>query len=408
MQVLRVRNDKKNWGLVLLFYLLTFHDPLTRVVSVLNYIDEGVAVFGVLIMICEMIKTKKLLIYKSDRRLILAMTVFVIAGLLGNVLYRYQKTVAVLIDLVTNLKFFLAIITGYKLFQYYGYERVRFAFNVHAKVVSLLLFILLIANLMLNIFPTADRRYGIASERLFFFHPTYLASAAAFLLVVLTAFYDRGSGLYILMTLVIMFFTLRLKAIAGIAVYCAIYFFIIYQRKKITFWHVVVLACMAVIIAFDQIAYYYIENADRSARALLTLRSLEIASDYFPIGTGFGTFASDISTEHYSPIYSMYGLSGIWGLMEGYAFFASDTFWPIIIGQTGVVGTICYVFVLFTLFRRILQIRKVNILFYATGMYVFVYLIISSTSEAAFCNAISIPLAVMMGCILTLERRTDI
>jgi hypothetical protein len=78
------------------------------------------------------------------------------------------------------------------------------------------------------------------------------------------------------------------------------------------------------------------------ARIALYRGSVEIAADYFPLGGGLGRYASWMSRENYSPLYEEYGLSTIKGLTPDDPTFATDTFWPQILGEVGAFGLAAY------------------------------------------------------------------
>lgn len=401
---MKKRYTAKDLALIAIFYLLLLQNPLEQVHPLFAYIDELFGFIGIGTILYQGIREGKLVIKKSSFRMILALAVFFAAGIMGNLIYRYQPLQAVLIDIYTNLKFFLAVLSGYVLFQNMDLENKRNVLLTHAKLAATVFFVLLVLDLAFQIFPNQETRYGLRVVQLSYSHPTYLAGTAVFLLSVLTVFYRRQNLIYIVMSLLVLFFTLRGKAIAGVAVYCLIFYFILIYRKKLRFWHLVLIALVALAVAGEQVAYYYIELEGRSARSALTQTAIAIAKDYFPIGTGFGTFASSSAAEYYSPVYLKYGLNNVHGLSIGNTSFGSDTFWPIILGQTGAVGTAAYIVVLAMLFLRLQVIRKISISAYAAGIFVFGYLMISSTSEPAFSNAISVPLAMLLGYILTLEK----
>lgn len=76
---------------------------------------------------------------------------------------------------------------------------------------------------------------------------------------------------------------------------------------------------------------------------MLTIKAFEIARDYFPIGVGFASYASHTAAIAYSPVYYLYGVNSIWELSPNNPHaFLDDTFWPIIVAQSGFIGTICY------------------------------------------------------------------
>ena len=84
------------------------------------------------------------------------------------------------------------------------------------------------------------------------------------------------------------------------------------------------------------------EGENERARFALYRGSFQIAVDEFPLGGGLGRFGSWMSREHYSELYYAYNLSHINGLKPEAPTAATDTFWPQILGELGVIGLIGY------------------------------------------------------------------
>lgn len=84
-------------------------------------------------------------------------------------------------------------------------------------------------------------------------------------------------------------------------------------------------------------------SSETTARARLYAVGEQIASDDFPLGVGFGRFASYPSRIYYSPVYYQYRLSRVYGLSPTYPHFIDDTSWPSVIGETGYGGFAFYV-----------------------------------------------------------------
>jgi O-antigen ligase len=78
------------------------------------------------------------------------------------------------------------------------------------------------------------------------------------------------------------------------------------------------------------------------ARSALYGASIDIAVDHFPLGVGLGRFGSHMSRVKYSPVYAEYGLTSIRGLQEDNANYITDTFWPMVLGEHGIIGLIGY------------------------------------------------------------------
>lgn len=73
-------------------------------------------------------------------------------------------------------------------------------------------------------------------------------------------------------------------------------------------------------------------------RTALYLSSLAIARDHLPLGVGAGRFGSHFSREEYSPVYEEYGLHRIYLLSPNRPDAVTDTYWPMILGEFGLLG----------------------------------------------------------------------
>lgn len=98
---------------------------------------------------------------------------------------------------------------------------------------------------------------------------------------------------------------------------------------------------------------YFSESSLYHARNILALGSIKIALDYFPLGTGFGRYGSWMSVVNYSPVYHKYGLSSIWGLSPSYPNYINDTFWPMVLGESGIFGFILYLLFFIYLIKKL-------------------------------------------------------
>lgn len=336
---------------------------------------------------------------KNINGIIAALVVFVFIGIVSNCIYRYQVTIAVLQDVFINLKFFMAIATTYYLFRNFEIDRYKNKIRDHAKLLIALYFILVLQNKFTHFFPVADMRFGIYGEKIFFNHPTELASATFFLLLMIIISYEgvKKDSFFIVLAVIVVLSTLRFKAIATVLIFLYMYFIVV-SGKKMRFLYFIPLIPFVGIIGGDEVYFYFFsENAMKMARGALSFTSLKIAKDTFPIGTGFGTFASWTSGTHYSPVYQIYGISNVWGLSKEWPQLVSDVFWPMIIAQNGIIGLILYIYIVVCLFKEISQCSKVDKRLYLAGMGALIYLVVSSLAESAFVNPLAVPLAFVIG-----------
>lgn len=401
-----IRNKRTaNSVLIVLLLLCFFEDPIQSKISLFTYFDEFVAALAIPIFFIRCLWHKNKRKRKETRRVVSLLLMYVIFGVLGFVINSDQPSIACLGDIFLNLKFFLAIYVGYTLFDGYNISYRKLMYFV--SIISSILAILLVVNFIHPIFPNQEYRFGIEIPRLFFSHSSYLASAGVLLLVITYKIYPKmrmplpvlGCELFII------FATLRYRAIAAAIVSIVLYNVIIVRRSKLKFYHYVIVATGVLLIAWDQISVYYGTERLSNARGALTVTSFRVANDLFPLGAGFGTFASHMSKVYYSQYYYTYGINTIWGLSQNYSSFISDTFWPMIIGQTGYLGALSYIAALYYLYRIIRKTREVNVFDYVSTLCAFAYLLIESTSSAAFVGPNTIPLGLWIGVIICKNKR---
>jgi hypothetical protein len=131
------------------------------------------------------------------------------------------------------------------------------------------------------------------------------------------------------------------------------------------------------------------EGENQRARFALYKGSFEIARDNLPLGGGLGRFGSWMSRQEYSPLYYQYGLSRVRGLKPESPTAATDTFWPQILGETGVVGLLGYAAFLaalgWMLWREVARDdgQELRILRLAAGM-VFAQALVESLASSMF------------------------
>jgi hypothetical protein len=113
------------------------------------------------------------------------------------------------------------------------------------------------------------------------------------------------------------------------------------------------------IVVEDTLASYLDPlSRDRTARAALIAGGVTLAVRQFPLGEGFGTYGGYVSQRNYSPLYDELGLSTVYGLAPESPDYLQDTYWPHLLGETGVIGTAAMLFFLVATWRRLLVIRS--------------------------------------------------
>ena len=389
------RNKNKYANIyIILIYLLVFQNFLQRYISVFQYTDEVLAIVGIIYFVVDRIRSG-CKVKKNDLYLCILLVVLTIIGLYSNIMYEFQTINYALKDWLLIMKFFFVYLLARTISTKDNLENSSGVIYKNLKIIVIILSVFTILNYLLDLYP-GEIRYGIMSNKLFFEHPTYLAAICIALIANIILFSKKINNIYIVICLVILISTLRFKAIATSLAIILLIYYIKISKKRISIFKLILIGIVAVLVAWSQIEYYFLD-IEGSPRRVLTETSIIIANDYFPIGTGFGTYGSYTSGENYSEVYQLYGIDKTDGMTRGRTYYLSDNFWPMIIGQFGYLGTIIYALCLVILFKDIQNTYKLGINIYISKVIAFVYLIISSTAEATFVNPISIPLALIIG-----------
>lgn len=398
----KIKNS--NWKIksicVLLLYLYVIRNIVSKVFPIYNDIDEVLALIGAMLIAFNFLKS--MTIKKSFSLIIIGLLLFISSGLIGDLIYKYQPILKVsLPDIFLSVKFFFWVSLGYYIFK--NVENVDdcfFTLGKHAKKIIIVLFALTIFDMVFHVFNQYnDVKLGLRSVGLYE-GPSSLASTAVTLLcVTLLGSKSKALNKETLMCLFIILSTLRFKSFAAVAVFVLLFMMKRVTRSRITWWKIALLGIVAVVVANQQIIMY-INASQGSARVQLYFKSFSIFKDYFPIGTGFGTYASYYSGIDYSPVYGLYHLSNIYGLGQGYLGFLNDTFWPMVIGQTGFIGLLGYCISLLWIYKEIKIGIYINRQYYYVGMYIFLYLLILSSSESAYLHWNSFFMAIIIGILI--------
>lgn len=393
--------------LMIILFLFVFNAPLSEHInSAFSYIDDVTMVILILIFGILIIRKKgKVFIGQHEKIILISFGLMYVLGLIGNIISEFQNNLfAILVDMLSWTKFFIAyvglvnILKEHTANKYYGYLK---KFSKFMIIIGIILEIL---NLTTDIELTLPwlGRYGIKAFALFS-HPTF-ASAIFVGLTSILLVEPKKNAIWILLGLILIGATLRTKSIAfiGMIIYSLLFF-----RKKINIFKVVIIGVLVVIVGYSQIQFYFLDF--EAPRAKLLSTSIKIANEYFPTGSGFATFGTTMSGKFYSKAYEKYGLNNNRGLTEDSYSYIGDGGWASIIGEFGYIGTALFllmiVCVILSIKSRIYQ-SGVQFLPYISLLG---YLLISSTNETAFNSNYTVLYAIILAIIVKKQQKdTDL
>lgn len=387
----------------LLFVCIIFQMGLERIISPLKYLDEGLSFILFTLLFIRLIRNRgNIHIYNKKKwnlnlKILLVMMMIFFIGIIGNTVYKYQNIHSVIMDIILVFKGFTTYLFASILFERYSFRKYYKFINNFLRSIVVIIFLLDIINYIIKIYPIGKVRI-IPTQELFFGHPTYLASFCVVIIAMLLSLQEeyKNNIFYIILMGSVAFTTQRNKVIIFLAVFMLLYYLIIIKDKRIriSIWGVILI--LAVFVGYEQVSTY-LSNPEW-ARVALMNKSIEVASDHFPIGSGFGTFATWTSGVSYSPLYYIYGLSGIWGLSPSMYQFVGDTYWPAIIAQFGYFGFVLIVYIIICIYTKISMCK--NKYQYMSQISILVYLLILSTSETSFMS----PVGPMLCLIMAFEK----
>lgn len=385
---------------ILIFQIALQSSSIQLVSKIFNYIDDVIALCCTLYVILSILSRKKC--EKNDRRILCVYLVFVVTGIIGTLHLKIQPFSIWVLDLFTCSKF----IVGYLAMRFCG-SKVNKSFlkrsvlNV-TRLMTIVFFVLAIHDeFMSPFFGIFDYRMFGKSIELFYPHPTYLAAACIVFLLVLAVTCDGNSNyVFMVMSSVVIVFTFRAKAIAFVAVFWGLYLMIAVWKIKNKLIYAVVSLLLAGYLAYDQFVTYFMSKT-WSARAVLFTDAVSIAKKYFPFGSGFASFGTNMSVVSYSPIYYQLGYNEINGMSKNTAAYLNDGFWQACLAQFGVLGVVAFVVLILFLLKKTMQykISDVGSMRYYSMVSLNVYLVIASIGELAYFAPYALLYFIVLGII---------
>ena len=184
--------------------------------------------------------------------------------------------------------------------------------------------------------------------------------------------------------------------------------FIFFLKKRLNFRspktmiYCVLVVTIVLMVSWTRFVAYYVSGLDNEglARPMTYKTGLKILWDYFPFGSGMGSFACNGAKVYYSPLYYKYDLNGIWGLGVVGAFIC-DAYYPSL-AQFGIVG----VFFFCWFWKR--RLAAFNIIadmrYYRVAMVTFCCLAIEQTADSSWLSGKGMGYCMLIALCLNANR----
>ncbi len=313
------------------------------------YLDEAIGLLSAVFLLTSIKK-----IERSDLISIFILFGVVIIGIVSNLVSELNNSwFSVGIDVVAETKVILSYFAVKYFLSTKEKQRVINMLLPLSKLFVISAFFFSLVNIVADIGMSGEVRYGLRSFK-FIFNLNFQYVAVYMLIfgviVCNTKMSEKRRKIYYFMAII----SLVLATKSPPIIFSLIFIFLYYYFKK----HdrisapIIVIGVLALLVAGSYQIQNYLLN-ENSPRRLFIQYAIETANDYFPLGSGFGTFGSDQASRNYSPLYYLYGFHLNWGMSPDFGPYLSDNFWQMALGQFGWIGGIAYFFVYVRVFLTI-------------------------------------------------------
>lgn len=398
-----------------IFLFLVFYDLMEAHIPMANYWDELAACLVFCWGVYSLWRNPKM--SKGERNNWIFLAVLVGIGVLGNIVHPglQDHPVACIKDVIALCKFPVIFFVLER--RSITEEKQRKIIADTAKI-SRWLVVAAVAAVVIGRFADLGFYTGevriVPTFRFVFSHPTFFISAYVMIAAALMAESVSKNRIFLLLDCLLLFMAQRTKGYIFIAF---LVLFTLLGEKLLTriFTAIlgsekvrvkptrILLAATAAILVFLIVGRsrleYFVSLGLTTTRAALHVTGIRILIDFFPLGSGFGTFASHLSGRYYSNLYQMYHIDRIYGMTKERYNFISDVYWPYIYGQFGIFGFMVYLKLIIGIFFR--QYRSgISDASRIAMVTVWLYALIASTSEAYFTNGTGVQMALFLTLIL--------
>lgn len=376
------------WAILLGFFI--FHGVLENTVPMLNFFDECIGLLCIPLAIydyCQNRNDNKGL-SRSRKAELCLLCLFLVTGVMGNLLYRFQPAWIVVVSAVLSTKFFMILLTSGYLWKYMPVNLQEQELAV--EILSAMWFLYFGLALLFQDFLVMPEAWDICAK-----------SSLLFALLIFCKHERKWLYRFCLLFMIVMLvLSGKEKSYGAILVFVVLYYLIVHKKVQTKLRYILYMAIPVALLAWDKIHYYYVEGHGHYAKSVMTGAAIKISRDYFPIGTGFGTFGSTYAAKFYSPVYYLYGIAEDPQLGEQARMYLTDVFWPILLGENGVLGTLIYCGLILTLFIRIQKVFYYSKTKYFLLIYMLVFMMMTTFSEAGFMQPMVMIYAFVMGILL--------
>lgn len=360
---------------------------LSKVVEIFKYADEIVAIILAMYIIIRLF-SKKIIVLKAEKRIWISCFLIFIIGILSNFVYNIQESkIAIIYDILSMYKIFIYTIGFQFLVKDDNTKNIINFFDKPAKIFLIIATVCMIISQFVDIGMRGQKRFGFYGFNFIYTHAHIYSMMILMCSVIITYNSKKNTILnkYIILSIIQMFSTTKGPSIIWATSLVFIDYYVI-KHHKINLGAIIILIAISLLLGQFQIKGYLLK--ENSPRHLLYQHGIETANNYFPLGSGFATYGSDMAAKHYSDLYYEYGFDLLYGMNKDDSQFANDNYWPMIMGQYGWIGmglTILIGINFFIIINKSKLNSKNKSMMISIYVYTLIHSIGSSTYKVSYC-----------------------
>ncbi len=356
-------NIKLNYRIIIVTFVLIYL-PISLTLEKFflkdfwGYGDEIFALCMFFYLFTLFIKGK---ILKKDLNILILLILLTLLGLISNWNSKLiDNSFAITIDAFWQWKIFLAFLGAKYIAKRNAKDIIIKSLLNISKMFLIVSCLCGIISCFLDLGMTYEVRYGIPSYYFIFYNEGRfgIIVAIALLIILKGTTNKKIRRKYEILALINMILTTKGIVYIIIVMYVLLQILFKYVDKRGNLnLKILIPLCIGIIGASSFQIENYLLN-DISPRMLLLRYGIVTAQKYFPLGSGFATYGSEMAARYYSPLYVEYGWQYRYtmGIENGTAL--NDNYLATIIGELGFFGVVIIIWIFIEIFKQINSINE--------------------------------------------------
>ena len=385
------------WLLSAIMTLFLFQTLLENYFSQASYIDEGLAALFCGVFVLDLIVSGEARIREIGICFLILWATA--AGLYGNWKFGIQDVnSAIYLDIVSHFKYALLYlgVTSAARKRHWNIEEAARIPVLLAKGYLIVLFVFGVLNIFVDLGMYGEIRYGLRNYSFVFGTPGIVTNTVLYIIMLLlldSALHEgRSNKSFLLMAIAVLIMVIKSRSLILAATALVLFESFVLEKKQDMRFRMLGIAIIGGFIGYPQYQNYFVNgvtaNRGTAPRQLFWQGGLRLFQEYFPYGTGFGTFGSSTAATNYSQLYYILEFNTVTGMQPTNTKYLNDTFWPMIFTQLGLFGMIPYILLMIIIFYDIYRnAKRSGNLYIRFAAYLYIANVLFSSIQSSYpCN----------------------